>query len=93
MQVKRSSDQRFTQDARRRTAARQRMRLVKWLAFLIVLAAFYYYVGHGLVLRAIAKTKQDAEQWQAGTSETFRHIQERESIGGQQRPSRRPGRR
>ena len=93
MQVRRSSDQRFAQDARRRTAARQRMRLVKWLAFLVVLGAFYYFVGHGLVLRAIAKTKQNAQDWQAGSAETFRHIQERESVGGQQRQSPRPGRR
>jgi hypothetical protein len=61
---------------------------VKWLLLLVALGAFYYFVGHGLVLRAVAKTKQDAQNWRAGTGKTFDHIQDRESISGQKREGR-----
>ena len=80
-----SSDQRFVKSSHRRAARQQRLRLLKSLLFLVVLGVFYYLAGHNLMLRLWARTRQGGEEWKTGTERTVRHIQERESVGGQQR--------
>jgi hypothetical protein len=71
--------------ARRRLVRRQRLRLLKWFLFLLAFGLFYYFLGHNLVLRLAGRVRQGGEEWATGTGRTFRHIQQRESVGGQTR--------
>ena len=85
MQVRTGSDQKFAAASRRRVVRSQRLRLVKWVLFLVVLGVFYHYAGRDLALRLWHNLRRGGEEWEAGTERTMRHIQERESIEGQQR--------
>ena len=85
MQARKGSDQKFVAASRRRVARGQRLRLLKWALFVVVLGVFYHFAGRDLGLRLWHNLRRGGEEWQTGTERTMRYIQERESIEGQQR--------